>query len=84
DAYGIAYVRVRNAEDLNDLELRDGPTIFDLCLPEDSPITPKAEMDRFLHDQFPYGESPSISPVGFDYPERPSQLVKRRQGEISI
>lgn len=73
-AYGIDYTCLASLEELEDWEFTEGPTLIDICLPEDSNIIPKAEMDRFLHDQFPYGESARPQPIGFEYPERPSEL----------
>ena len=74
-AYGIDYTCMASLEELEDWEFKEGPTLIDICLPDDSNIVPKAEMDRFLHDQFPYGESTRPQPIGFEYPERPSQLT---------
>ncbi len=73
-AYGIEYTKISTITELDNLEIKDGPGLIDIWLPEDSSIIPKAEMDRFLHDQFPYGDSAPLQPIGFEYPERPSQL----------
>jgi hypothetical protein len=37
-------------------------------------ITPKTEMDRFIHDQFPYTNSEVIKLLPYGYPEKPSQM----------
>ena len=73
-AYDIDYTCINSLDELEHWEFEEGPTLIDIWLPEDSNIIPKAEMDRFLHDQFPYGESARPQPIGFEYPERPSQL----------
>ncbi len=74
-AYGLDYTCIKSLEELELWEFAEGPALIDICLPDDSNIVPKAEMDRFLHDQFPYGESTRPQPIGFEYPERPSQLT---------
>jgi hypothetical protein len=51
-----------------------GPVIIEMKLPENSLITPKTEMDRFIHDQFPYVDDGSIQELPYNYPLRPSQL----------
>jgi len=37
-------------------------------------ITPKTEMDRFIHDQFPYPSDNLISSLPYNYPKNPSKL----------
>ena len=73
-AYSIPYVSISSAHDLKSLDIGNGPSIVDLLFPKDSLITPKTEMDRFVHDQFPYIEDESISLLPFIYPKRPSDL----------
>ena len=74
-AYGIDYVRCSTLEDIRELEIDfDKPRIVDLILPQDALITPKVEMNRFLHDQFPYAGNNAISLLPFPYPSRPSEL----------
>ena len=48
--------------------------IIDIVLDENSLITPKTEMNRFIHDQFPYIEDSSINELPFPYPKHPSEL----------
>ena len=55
-------------------QIPTGFSIVDLHLPRNSLITPKTEMDRFIHDQFPYVEDKSIDKLPFEYPLRPSEL----------
>ena len=43
-------------------------------LPPNSLITPKTEMDRFIHDQFPYPIDDSVHSLPYDYPSNPSKL----------
>jgi acetolactate synthase-1/2/3 large subunit len=74
-AYGISYFAASSILELERMNLDDSnPQIIDIILPEDALITPKVEMDRFIHDQFPYTANPSIATLPFAYPQRPSQL----------
>ena len=73
-AYGIPYVSISSAQDLKRLEVQKGMSIVDLELPRESLITPKTEMDRFIHDQFPYISDKSVAALPHAYPERPSNL----------
>lgn len=73
-SYGLPYFSIKDKTALEELELPNGPCVIDLILPSDSLITPKTEMDRFIHDQFPYVEDDSINQLPYDYPSRPSSL----------
>lgn len=73
-AYKIPYISVNSEEELVNLELPKGFAIIDLKLPENSLITPKTEMDRFIHDQFPYIKDESIEKLPYNYPNHPSEL----------
>lgn len=73
-AYGIPYFSVFSERDLKRLEIQKGMSIIDLSLPKGSLITPKTEMDRFIHDQYPYIKDKSIHSLPYPYPERPSDL----------
>jgi acetolactate synthase-1/2/3 large subunit len=73
-AYDIQYLCVDNLQKIEDIQIPDGPVIIDMHLPSNSLITPKTEMDRFIHDQFPYIQDNSISELPFEYPSRPSEL----------
>jgi len=73
-AFGIPYIQINSEEALCSLEIPEGFSIIDLHLPSNSLITPKTEMDRFIHDQFPYIKDNSISNLPFEYPARPSDL----------
>ena len=73
-AYKIPYQAIENEDSLKSLVIPEGYSIIDLQLPSNSLITPKTEMDRFIHDQFPYIEDGSIAKLPFEYPERPSAL----------
>lgn len=75
ESYGVPYVRVASLDDI-------GPELFDrslklveLVIPPNALITPKAEGDHFLHDQFPHIAGRHQEPLPFDYPERPSDLA---------
>ena len=74
-AYGLDYIAISDEEELKDLVLPRQACIVDLILPENSLITPKTEMNRFIHDQFPYINDESIDKLPFAYPERPSELA---------
>jgi acetolactate synthase-1/2/3 large subunit len=73
-AYKIPYVAVDSEEALKTLVISDGYSIIDLRLPAHSLITPKTEMDRFIHDQYPYIDDASISKLPHQYPVHPSEL----------
>ena len=53
-AYGIAYVRVEQLDQLTPDLFRYGPVIIDVALSEHTLIEPKLEMGRPINDQFPY------------------------------
>jgi acetolactate synthase-1/2/3 large subunit len=74
DAYGIPYYQINSEAELKDLNVPDGYSIIDLKLPSDALIVPKTEMNRFIHDQFPYFEDNSIQELPYAYPDRPSGL----------
>lgn len=74
EAYGIPYYKVTSDIELKNLQIPDGYSIIDLQLPSSALIVPKTEMDRFIHDQFPYIEDNSIQELPYAYPERPSAL----------
>ena len=73
-AYKIPYKSINSEESLESLTIADGYSIIDLHLPATSLITPKTEMDRFIHDQFPYIKDDSIADLEFKYPKNPSAL----------
>lgn len=72
--YGIPYQKVQSLKEIEDLMLKEGPQVIDMHLPENALITPKTEMDRFIHDQFPYIQDGKIDELPFSYPDRPSKL----------
>lgn len=73
-AYKIPYTSIDSEEALSSLKIPQGYSIVDIHLPANSLITPKTEMDRFIHDQFPYINDGSIAELPFKYPHRPSEL----------
>lgn len=77
--YGLDYVAVKSIKEIEELSFSKGPMVIDMHLSPNSLITPKTEMDRFIHDQFPYIQDDSISQLPFDYPKRPSGLTVTRQ-----
>lgn len=73
-AYGFPYISIRSESELENLVIPDGYAIIDLLLPAESLITPKTEMNRFIHDQYPYIQDESISLLKNPYPKFPSDL----------
>jgi acetolactate synthase-1/2/3 large subunit len=73
-AYGIPYQRITKESELDAFKFSRDVEIIDLQLPPNSLITPKTEMDRFIHDQFPYPLDNSISSLPYNYPKNPSNL----------
>jgi acetolactate synthase-1/2/3 large subunit len=54
-AYGIPSSTISNLKDINKgIFSNKGPLLLNVILSSDSIITPKLEVNRFLHDQFPY------------------------------
>jgi len=74
-AFNIAYVKIYNEVELEKLNFTSGPMIIDLIFQQNSLITPKTEMDHFIHDQFPYIQDDSIVDLPFKYPASPSKLA---------
>ena len=72
--YGIQYVKVESVKEIENLTIKNGPLVIDMHLPQNALITPKTEMDRFIHDQFPYIQDGKIQEIPFNYPDRPSEL----------
>ena len=76
EAYGIRYHAIHALDEILPNLNSSVPSIVDVFLPEGAQITPKLELDRFLHDQFPYAtpsEVAELMPV--PYPPRPSLLA---------
>lgn len=73
-AYGIPYFAVRNETELQKVDIPEGACLIDIVLPPGALITPKTEMNRFIHDQYPYIQDGSVSKLPFEYPSSPSQL----------
>jgi acetolactate synthase-1/2/3 large subunit len=73
-AYKIPYIGVNSEKELQKLHVPEGFSIIDLRLPPHSLITPKTEMNRFIHDQFPYIVDDSIGNLPYKYPNHPSLL----------
>lgn len=74
NAYGIQYQEIRTDKEVTDLMIPNGLCIIDLKFPEHSLISPKTEMDRFIHDQFPYIPDSLIYKLPYVYPKSPSLL----------
>jgi len=74
DAYGLSYQKITNEFELDNLVFSEKVEIIDLQLSPNSLITPKTEMNRFIHDQFPYPKDNSTNLLPYDYPSNPSKL----------
>lgn len=74
EAYDIPYLTISSEVELKDLEIPKGVGIIDIKLHANSQITPKTEMDRFIHDQFPYIFDGSVSALPYPYPKKPSDF----------
>lgn len=74
-AYGIPHTRVTQVSQLTPELLSPKLQIIELIIPEDAKVTPKAEGDHFLHDQFPFQieRNPKLP---YAYPAKPSELGK--------
>ena len=77
-AYEIPYLVARSEKELKEIQIPLNYAIVDMQFPPNSLITPKTEMDRFIHDQYPYVEDNSIGRLPFDYPRFPSELKVSR------
>lgn len=73
-AYGIPCLDLHSTKEIDRLSLPSGPVVLNVHLPQHALITPKVEMDRFIHDQFPYDIKNVGANLPYDYPDRPSQL----------
>jgi acetolactate synthase I/II/III large subunit len=74
-AYQIPYLAVISEKDLQEIQIPPNYSIIDLQFPPNSLITPKTEMDRFIHDQYPYIADDSIAALPHNYPQHPSALL---------
>ncbi|MFC5503411.1 thiamine pyrophosphate-binding protein [Lysinimonas soli] len=74
-AYGLPYQRIASVEEITGELFERGLRLIELVIPPNALITPKVESDHFIHDQFPYDDSPRYQPLPFAYPGRPSELV---------
>jgi acetolactate synthase I/II/III large subunit len=75
ESYGVAYHRVASVDDIRPELFDRSLKLVELVIPPNALITPKAEGDHFLHDQFPHIAGRHQEPLPFDYPERPSDLA---------
>ena len=72
--YGLEYRKITSLDDLDEALAVTGACVIDVALPLNTLITPKVEMNRFVHDQFPYGNLERRLPTVFSYPPAPSDL----------
>lgn len=75
ESYGLDYHRVTRLDDIGPQLFERRLKLVELVIPPHALITPKAEGDHFLHDQFPHITGRHQEPLPFDYPERPSDLA---------
>ena len=73
-AYRIPYYAIKSDSELESFDIPEGFSVIDLCFPANSLITPKTEMNRFIHDQYPYINDGSILKLPYTYPEKPNML----------
>jgi acetolactate synthase I/II/III large subunit len=73
-AYKIPFIGVDSENEFRNLQIPASFSIIDLRLPQHSLITPKTEMNRFIHDQFPYITDGSIDKLPYTYPKHPNLL----------
>lgn len=74
-AYEIPYLAVTSEKELKEIQIPLSYAIVDMQFPPNSLITPKTEMNRFIHDQYPYISDGSIALLPHNYPQRPSALL---------
>ena len=74
-AYNFEYSAIKNTKDLENLTFKKEKIIIDVLLPPGALITPKTEMNRFIHDQFPYESNSGIKELPFKYPKNPSDIT---------
>jgi acetolactate synthase-1/2/3 large subunit len=74
-AYNLDYFRVASLDDLTKESVQSSSAnVIDLVIPQGALITPKTEMNRFIHDQFPYSVETVGARLPYDYPKHPNQL----------
>ncbi len=74
-AYGLPYSRIQTKESFVKEFNREKTIVLDVILPTNALITPKVEVNRFIHDQFPYGSLETRPKTKFVYPNHPSELL---------
>lgn len=72
-AYGIEYHKIDNIRQIKEAMQNRVLKIVELNIPQNALVTPKAEGDHFIHDQFPYDRS-NVAELPYDYPAKPSLL----------
>ena len=74
-AYNFEYLKIRTLSEIDSINLEGGKIIIELQLPPGALITPKTEMNRFIHDQFPYTTKSLVDNLPFSYPSNPSNMI---------
>ena len=72
-SYDILYSKVESVDDIPGAQLTRELRIIELVLPQNALITPKAEGNKFIHQQFP-SEGLIQAELPFDYPASPADL----------
>jgi len=75
-AFNIPYTPICSEQDLQNTQISDGFSVLDVQLPINAQISPKTEINHFIHDQFPYTFESAIKELPFKYPKTPSELKK--------
>jgi acetolactate synthase-1/2/3 large subunit len=75
-AYKIPYLQICSEDDLQEFKIPDGYSVIDVHLPTNTQISPKTELNHFIHDQFPYTLESVIEELPFRYPKTPSELKR--------
>ena len=75
EAYGIEFQRVRSVDDLTPGVWERRLRVIELVIPPNALIVPKAEGNRFIHEQFPQ-DGLEQAQLPFDYPATPADILR--------
>ena len=82
-AYQLDYFPVAELSDLDAIDFSSANScVIDVSIPPGALITPKLEVDHFLHDQFPYDPTSVVFDLPHSYPGRPSDLRKEHPTQM--
>jgi len=74
EAYGVEHVRVESLDDVPTTWSRS-LRVIELVIPPNAKVIPKAEGNRFIHEQFPQADLHQAT-LPFDYPGTPADLPR--------